>query len=940
MPSVPAILIVEDDAVTSELVKAQLGSLGYLVSGVVTTGEEAVAWVDSNPPDLVLMDVGLAGAIDGVAAATILRSRSPVPVVFLTSKSDRETLERIQGTAPFGFLLKPPRKEEIGTAISVALRGKEMELRAQHSEDRLAAILDGIVDAVIAVDGAGRVTFMNSQAALLGGRPEGQGVGGAAGELFAVVDSRDEAGRAVAFAWDIAGEGRSTREPTLLTLRRNDGAERHVRATVSPLRDGGAVFLLHDLTQRRAAEAEMRRMARGLKVLSESGRALQRAADEAALLDDVCRIVVELGGYRLAWVGMADSDPARSIRPVAQAGYRDRHLEGLHLSWAAGSDDQSPTGEAIRSGAVVVARDILEDDRYSDWRLEAAKRGYASGIALPLSHGGQTIGALTIYAIEADAFDTDEMGLLRELSLNLSYGIQALRTRGERHRAERDLLKAEARYRTLVEQIPVVTYIAALDDLNSMLYLSPQIAGLTGFTPDRWISNPAFFVNRLYPADRVRVLGELAHSKQSGAPLKLEYRLVASDGRTVWVGDEAKVVQDDQGRPQFVHGVITDITSRKLTEESLKQALATLRALVTASPLAVCMLDPRGQVTTVWNPAAERMFGWRADEVMGRRLPIVGADQQEDFDRLCARVLAGETLIGVEMQRYRRDGTPIHVSLALSPLVGDDARIEYLVAMVADVTERRRAEVALVAAQRDATVGRMAAVVAHEVNNPLAAIKAWLGLLRSDLARQPEVTKHLELIGHQVDRIARTMRNLLGFSRQREVQDLRVPASLLISTVAELFVGRMQAKGIRFDLAVPDQLPAVRGDVDQLQEVLINLLENACQALGSGDQVTLRAELIGQFIEICIEDDGPGLSGDPEKLFTPFYTTKVNGTGLGLTVARRICEAHGGRLTAANVPSGGACFRIRLPILADAGADGAMAGGGVVPGAAEAEDER
>jgi PAS domain S-box-containing protein len=472
----------------------------------------------------------------------------------------------------------------------------------------------------------------------------------------------------------------------------------------------------------------------------------------------------------------------------------------------------------------------------------------------------------------------------------------------------------EARYRQLVEQLPVVTYIAALDDCHRMLYLSPQIATLTGFPAERWSADPAFFVNRLVPEDRPRVLEELARCRSQGSPLAVEYRLQGADGRTVWVSDEAQVVRDAEGRPQFRHGVITDITRRRVAEELLRQAHHTLRALIQASPLAIFMLDPQGLITTVWNAAAERLFGWSAAEVMGKPLPIIPTEQQGFFRSVLSRVLQGEVFEGLEVQRLRRDGTLIDLSLAASPLLGPEGKVIGVLTMLADITQRKRAEAALSAASRDATVGRMAAVVAHEINNPLAAIKAWLGLLRADLVGRPEVGRNLELIGEQVDRITRTVRNLLGFSRQRELRDVSVTAAVLIGTVTELFAGRLRTKGIRLEVSVPESLPAFSGDVDQLQEVFINLLENACQVLDQGRRVVIDAERRDGMVEVRVEDDGPGLGPDPERVFTPFYTTRVNGTGLGLTVARRICEAHGGQLLGENVATGGACFRVILPM--------------------------
>ena len=912
------ILVVEDDPLTVRLLESHLHALGHELAGAVPTGEEALIFLAGRHVDLVVMDVGLAGALDGVETAERMRDVGAVPVVFLTVRDDVSTIERIQRTLPFGFLVKPPQREQLGAAIAIAMRGHALETRVRSSEAGLSAILDGIADAVIAVDPGGIVLLLNTSAERLSGWSRGEGEGLALGRLLTIIEARGEQGQPTAMGWErIAEFTRAPAPPCWLTLRVRDGALRHVRFTALPMAGApgaGAVLLLQDLTQHRRAELAMRRMGRSLQVLSEAAQALHRAASEHDLLGEVCRIVVARGGYRLAWVGTADQGPARAVLPVVMAGLRTEDIVRLRIGWGDDRAAAHPAGTSIKTGAIAIARLDEDDGTFPEWRATAASRGLAAIISLPLRVAGGSFAVLIICSADVGAFDHDEVDLLRELAENLSYGVQALRTRLERQRAEQDLLMAEARYRTLIEQIPIVTYIAALDDCSSMLYLSPQIARLTGYPPESWITNPAFYVNRLLPADRMRVLTARAKAVQDRQPLAIEYRLLAADGRVVWVADEAQVVTGDPARGQFVHGVLTDVTSRKSAEESLQRAHDILRTMIQGSPLAIYIVDGAGLVQSVWNPAAERLFGWREDEVMGQPLPIVDAEAQREFRLLRERAMAGETLLGIEVKRRRRDGTPVYLNLAVAPLRGGDGAIGSMVAMVADITERKRAEAALAAAQRDATVGRMAAVVAHEVNNPIAAIKAWLGLLRSDLAHLPDVSRNLVMIGEQVDRIARTVRNLLGFARQRETGDGRVQATPLIRTVADLFAGRMKAKGIRFAVEVPDDLPVLSGDADQLQEVLINLLENACQALDRGSHVRLAARLDEQRLSIAIEDDGPGLGEDPQKLFTPFFTTKVNGTGLGLTVARRICEAHGGELQAANLPTGGAAFRILLPV--------------------------
>lgn len=231
-----------------------------------------------------------------------------------------------------------------------------------------------------------------------------------------------------------------------------------------------------------------------------------------------------------------------------------------------------------------------------------------------------------------------------------------------------------------------------------------------------------------------------------------------------------------------------------------------------------------------------------------------------------------------------------------------------------DLTELKKIEDVLATSERQAIVGRLAATVAHEVNNPLGAIKAHLRLMKKQLADKPEIHKSLDTVSDQVDRIARIIQLLLGFSRQRSAPEHTVALSDVIGTVLDLFDGGFQEKGIKVKTLLPEVIPAILADTDQVQEVLVNLLENARAALSSGSCLAVTLLVHASEIEIRFEDDGPGLGDDPEKFFQPFVTTKTWGTGLGLTISRKICEAHGGRLLAENRLTGGAIFRVLIPV--------------------------
>jgi len=207
-----------------------------------------------------------------------------------------------------------------------------------------------------------------------------------------------------------------------------------------------------DITRRKHLEEELRRANRSLKMLSACNHSLIHAENEATLLDSVCRIIVEEGGYKLAWVGFKEKDKKKTVRSVAQAGYEEGYLESLQITWADGERGRGPTGRAIRTGETSIAKDILNDPSFAPWRAEALKRGYASSVALPLAIWGETFGTLNIYSSEADAFDAEEVNLLEDLAGDLSFGINALRARVEQQSAEAALRRAHRELERRVEE--------------------------------------------------------------------------------------------------------------------------------------------------------------------------------------------------------------------------------------------------------------------------------------------------------------------------------------------------------------------------------------------------------------------------------------------------------------------------------------------------------
>jgi putative nucleotidyltransferase with HDIG domain len=176
-----------------------------------------------------------------------------------------------------------------------------------------------------------------------------------------------------------------------------------------------------------------------------------RARDIPTFMSEVCRIIAKVGGYRLAWVGFAQRDAGKTVRPVAQHGYEEGYLDIANITWSNTERGRGPTGTAIRTRKPVIARSILTDRSFAPWRTEAVKRGYASCIALPLIEGEKVFGSLTVYATEPDAFDKEEATLLTELANDIAYGISAMEIRSKHRKAEEALKQSFKTLRKVLE---------------------------------------------------------------------------------------------------------------------------------------------------------------------------------------------------------------------------------------------------------------------------------------------------------------------------------------------------------------------------------------------------------------------------------------------------------------------------------------------------------
>jgi PAS domain S-box-containing protein len=353
-----------------------------------------------------------------------------------------------------------------------------------------------------------------------------------------------------------------------------------VEANAYPILDGGLAVYFHDITditEHKVKEEELYRINRTMRAISNSNQALMHATDEALFLQEVCRIITEDCGHAMVWIGYAEDNEKKSVRPVAYSGFEEGYLETLQITWADMDRGRGPTGLAIRSCQPCFCRNMLTDPAFLPWREQAVKRGYASSVVLPLLSGDKAFGALTIYSREPDPFSEDEVRLLNELASDLAYGIETLRLRTARMQAEEALRESRAKLEAALASMTDAVFISDVE--GRFINFNDAFATFHKFKNKEECSQifadypdilDVFFPDgRLAPPDKWAVPRAL----RGETAVNAEYTLRRKDTGEIWVGSYSFAPIRDPYK-KIIGSVVVgrDITERKQTEEALRQS--------------------------------------------------------------------------------------------------------------------------------------------------------------------------------------------------------------------------------------------------------------------------------------------------------------------------------------------------------------------------------
>lgn len=684
-----------------------------------------------------------------------------------------------------------------------------------------------------------------------------------------------------------------------------------------------------ELAERWRAEKRILKLNRLYAVVTKVNKAIIRAKSHEMLFDEVCRLIVEYGQFPLAWIGVVDH-ATHSVRPVAYASPDIRYVDNLQISTLEQlPEGRGPSGTAAREGRHCIISDIKTDPRMEPWRALALERNYRSTAAFPLKLRGDTIAVLALFASEPHFLDDEEeTALLDGVAGDISFALDALDRERQRERAENALHNSEERFRTAFEQ--AATGVALSDTNTTIQTANSTLCEMLGYTQEELVGM-AFISPQLTPPEDIGTGKEYARKLLDGDLSRAcwEKRYLHKDGHPVWTQVVNAVVRDSAGKPLHFVTQILDITARKRAEAELRQSNWTLQAIVQASPAAIVALDPEGKVTA-WNKASEQMFGWLAEEVLGRPHPIVPEDKTDESQRLVATAMRGEVFADMELKRKKKDGAMLDVSLSVAPLRNAEDQITGVLALYVDLTERKRLEAQLLQSQKLESVGRLAGGVAHDFNNLLTVINCYSDLLLDRLNHQGPLAESLKEIHKAGEQAASLTRQLLAFSRRQVLQLKVVSLDEVVENLKEM-LQRLIGEDIELVVLSKPKLGKVKADPGQLQQVIMNLVVNARDAMPRGGKLIIQVEDVelgeeyadahsdvgpGRYVMLAISDTGAGMDEDTQRrIFEPFFTTKEagKGTGLGLSMVWGIVKQSGGHIWVYSELGKGTTFKIYLP---------------------------
>jgi len=423
---------------------------------------------------------------------------------------------------------------------------------------------------------------------------------------------------------------------------------------------------------------------------------------------------------------------------------------------------------------------------------------------------------------------------------------------------------------------------------------NPAATRLFGYLPEEILGHP---ILKLIPEELHSEEEEIIRKLRAGEQIAhYETVRLAKGGRRVEISVIISPVRNQHGEVVGASEIARDIIEQKL----LGQARSRLAAIVESSDDAIISKDLNGIIKS-WNKAATRIFGYSEEEIVGSSiLKLIPAELHSEEYNILKKLKAGERIDHFETTRLHKNGDRLDVSLTISPVKDSSGKVVGASKVLRDVTDRKRLQRSLVEAEAIAATGKMAATIAHEINNPLEALVNSVYLAKLNASNPEQVVAFLSMAESELERVSHIAKQTLGYYREY-ASTVEIQLGALVQEVLKIYSPKLQSAGIELDEQLPPTQPVMLRKGEMIQ-VISNLITNAIHAMPSGGRLTVTVQDVirsghsGALLSVA--DQGVGIPSELlKKIFEPFFTTRHSvGTGIGLWIAKQFVEGHGGTI--------------------------------------------
>ena len=486
----------------------------------------------------------------------------------------------------------------------------------------------------------------------------------------------------------------------------------------------------------------------------------------------------------------------------------------------------------------------------------------------------------------------------------------AIRQAVDRRSAQIESLRREAKLGAILQASPEA--ITITDPDGNIIECNQVAVGMHGCQSKKDLVGKNAF-GLIAEKDREKAVQNLKKTLEQGSTKNVEYTFLTKDGREFSAELSASVVRDASGKPEYFVAITRDITERKESEEALRETKDYLHNLLNYANTPVIVWDNEQKIS-LFNNAFEALTGYKKGSMLGRSIDVLFPPlQKTEILETIERAMAGEKWQSVEVPILCKDGET-RIALWNSANVQDKAgNIVATIAQGQDITERKRLQEALLKSERLAAIGQLASAVGHEIRNPLGVIKNsayFLNMMLKDVADE-KVVKHLKILEKEVNSANLIISDLLDFARKK-------PLTLVKTDLNETVKNTLSKITVPENIKVEVKLGEISKmllDEERVQRVCHNLILNAVQAMPEGGKLAIQTTKQDDSAKLIVRDTGVGIPKEiVPRLFTPLFSTKAKGIGLGLVICKQIVEGHDGNITVDSRVGEGSTFTVKLPI--------------------------